>query len=149
LADAYGKLNQTDAQIKSYKAILAFKPDHAPTLHMMGKTVRGTGRYDEALVLLQKASALNPGNARIHYDIGVTYRSKHLPKEELKAYTRALRANPWLAPAHYNLGRLFIDQGKPIRALHQYEILKGIDDTLAQRLFGKIYPDANADTTKP
>jgi tetratricopeptide (TPR) repeat protein len=149
LADAYGKLNQTDAQLKSFKEILAFKPDHVPTLHMMGKMVRGIGRYDEALDLLHKASALDPDNAQIHFDIGVTYRSKNLPKEELKAYAKALRANPWLAPAHYYLGRLFIDQGKPRLALNQYEILKGIDDTLAQRLFGEIYPGAIDDMTAP
>jgi tetratricopeptide (TPR) repeat protein len=72
-----------------------------------------------------------------------------LPQEELKAYARALRADPWLAPAHYDLGRLFIDQGKPVQALHQYEILKSIDDTLAQRLFDAIYPGTNADTADP
>ena len=140
LADAYGKLNQTEAQIESFKEILAFKPDHVPTLHMMGKTVRGIGRYDEALDLLLKASALEPDNAQIHYDVGVTYHSKNQPREELQAYTRALRANPWLAPAHYNMGLLFVNQGKPRLALLQYEILKSIDNTLAQRLFGKIYP---------
>jgi tetratricopeptide (TPR) repeat protein len=149
LADVYGRLNRTDAQIQSFKAILAFKPDHVPTLHMMGKTVRGLGRLDEALDLLRKASVLDPDNAQIHYEIGVTYHSKQLPKEELKAYARALRANPWLAPAHYNLGLLFIDLDKPIQALHQYEILKNIDDTLARRLFGEIYPDTNADTANP
>ncbi len=148
LADIYGKLNQTDAQIQSFKDILAFKPDHVPTLHMMGNTVRGIGQYDEALALLEKASALDPDNAQIHYDIGVTYRSKKLPNEELKAYKEALRANPWLAPAHYGLGRLFIDQGRPGLALHQYEILKEIDDTLAQRLFGQIYPDTFDEKTE-
>ncbi len=147
LADAYGKLNQIKAQIASFREILAFKPDHVPTLHLMGTIIRGIGQYDEALDLLQKASALEPENAQIHYDIGVTYHSKNLPKEELQAYTRALRVNPWLAPAHFNMGRLFVDQGKPGLALHQYEILKGIDDTLAQRLFGRIYPSSIGDVT--
>jgi tetratricopeptide (TPR) repeat protein len=149
LADVYGRLNRTDAQMQSFKAILAFKPDHVPTLHLMGKTVRSLGRYDEALDLLRKASVLDPENAEIQYDIGVTYHAKKLPKEELKAYAKALRANPWLAPAHYNLGRLFIAQGKPVQALHQYEILKSIDDTLAQRLFGEIYPGTNMDPADP
>ncbi len=149
LADTYGKLNQTDEQIASFEAILAFNPDHVPTLHMMGNTIRGIGRYDEALGLLQKASALEPDNALIHFDIGVTYHSKNLPKEEMRAYTKALRVNPWLAPAHYNMGRLFIDQGRPGLALHQYEILRDIDDTLAQRLFKEIYPIPADDNEAP
>lgn len=141
LADAYGKLNQTDDQIASLREILAFDPDHVPTLHRMGITVGNIGRYDEAIELLQKASTLEPDNAQIHYDIGVTYQSKKQPGEELRAYTRAIKANPWMAPAHFSMGRLFIEQGNRKMALHQYEILKSIDATLADRLFGQLYPD--------
>lgn len=149
LADAYGNLNQTDDQIQSLKEILEIKPDHVPTLHRMGNTVGRIGRYDEALDLLLKASALEPDNAQIHFDIGVTYHHKKLPEKELRAYTRAIRANPWMAPAHYNMGQLFLSQGNRKLALHQYEILKSLEKTMADKLFEKIYPSTIEEVTAP
>jgi tetratricopeptide (TPR) repeat protein len=149
LADAYGNLNQTDDQIQSLKEILEIKPDHVPTLHRMGNTVGRIGRYDEALDLLLKASALEPDNAQIHFDIGVTYHHKKLPEKELRAYTRAIRVNPWMVPAHYNMGRLFLSQGNRKLALHQYEILRNLEKTTADKLFEKIYPSTLGDITAP
>lgn len=149
LASAYGQLNRTDEQIESFKEILALRPEHVPTLHQMGNTIGRIGRYDEALDLLLQASALDPDNAQIHFDIGVTYRHKKLPEKELRAYTQAIRANPYMAQAHHNMGQLFLSQGNRMLALHQYEILKSLEKTLADRLFKKIYPETIEEVTAP
>ena len=149
LAYAYGELNQTDEQIASFKEILEIRPGHVPTLHRMGNTIGRTGRYDEALDLLLQASALEPDNAEIHFDIGVTYHHKKLPDKELLAYTKAIRANPWMAPAHHNLGQLFLSQGNLKLALHQYEVLKSLEASLADRLFKSIYPETIEEVIEP
>src|SRR5271166_3077041 len=55
-----------------YRKILAMDPNHIGSLHNLGLILHGSGRYQEALDLLQKAIELSVHNAVAHNSIGTT-----------------------------------------------------------------------------
>ena len=142
LADAYEHLDQTEAQIEIYKQILDIHPDHVPAMQRLGRSLGNIGRYDKALDMLHRASALAPDNAEIYYDMGTIYHSRNLPSEELNAYVRAIRTDPRMAQAHFSIALLFLRQGNRKLALQEYAILKDLDQDAALRLFDTLYPDS-------
>ena len=99
----------------------------------MGVALGKIGRFNEALEYLQRARALEPDSALIHYNIGVTYHRMNNAREEIRAYITAIRANPRMAAAHYNLGLAFLSQGRRQLALGQYEILKTLKPDIADQ----------------
>ena len=144
LGRAYGELARPEDQIHTLEKILDERPDHIPALIGLGAALAENGRPDEALQLLNRAHDLEPGNPMIHYNMGVMYNHLDRPADAAAAYIRAIRLSPRMAPAHYNLGLTYLAQGKPKRALDQYEILKALDEKAAGSLFDNIYPPDSA-----
>lgn len=65
-----------------------------------------TGNPDKAAEHYEKARALNPGQADLHYNYGVLLFSEERFAEAREAFERALEANPSYATAHNNLGQI-------------------------------------------
>jgi tetratricopeptide (TPR) repeat protein len=59
--------------------------------------------------------------------------------EAIEAYNQTIRIKPGDAKAHYNLGVAYLHIRDRGSALGQYEILKNLDNDLANRLFNLIY----------
>ena len=82
------KLDRLDILERDLRAILAEKPDHAEALNALGFTLADrTDRYDEALVLLERALELKPDDFYVIDSMGwVLYRVGRL--EEAIQYLR-------------------------------------------------------------
>ena len=75
-----------DVHERDMRRLIALKPDHAHAYNALGYTLADrTDRYDEALILIEKALALKPGDPFILDSIGwVHYRLGH--REKARAY---------------------------------------------------------------
>ena len=71
-------------------------PENAAAHFYRGEALNRLGHVDEALEALERASRLQPRNARIYYLMGILYDRKHLPAEAGAMYRRAreLSGNP-------------------------------------------------------
>jgi len=114
LGRIYSGAGDYDAAISTLEASRPEQPsDQAKVLKELGLSYRRRGEalkqdadYDEALQLLKKASALNPGDADTLAIIGGLYRRRKEYVQALDFYERAWRANPGLSYALGNLASL-------------------------------------------
>lgn len=63
--------------------------DHGPAHLYRGEALNLLGRIDEALASLERASELDPDNARIYQALGVIYDKRREPDEAARMYKRA------------------------------------------------------------
>jgi tetratricopeptide (TPR) repeat protein len=61
-------------------------------------------KVDEAIVLLQKAIASDPNEAKAHSNLGSAWRAKGREEEAIACYRQAIKIDPGLVPPRYNLG---------------------------------------------
>ena len=104
-----------------YRQILAAKPRHADSLHLLGVIASQTGQHDIAARLIRDAIAFAPGAAVYHSNLGEAYR--HLGKwdQAIASYQHALSLNPALSEAHNNLGLTLRAKGKHTESIACYE----------------------------
>ena len=68
----YARLGQLDAAVKSYKKVIAIKPDSAEAHYNLGATLQRLGQLDAAVKSYKKVIAINPNSAEAHYNLGAT-----------------------------------------------------------------------------
>lgn len=101
-------------------------PGTAPgdTLRLTAVALHQQGRSREALVLLQQALSLNPGDPLIHNNLGSVLRSLGDLDGAVRAFREACRLAPGLAAAWFNLGKLLKAQA------HIHEALDALNRAL-------------------
>lgn len=62
---------------------------HGPAFYYRGEALNRLGRFDEALQALERATVLQPQNARAFYTLGHLYDRKHMGEEATLMYRRA------------------------------------------------------------
>jgi protein O-GlcNAc transferase len=146
LVDA-GLLHQQSGRLfdaeQHYDRALAKQPDHVEALHLLGLVRHQTGRYSEAVELIQKAIALKSSPCPVLLtNVGAALQESKRLDEAEDCYRRAIQAKPDYMPAHENLCRLLpirgklqaaadawvnlgnqlLDQGKPQEAYLRYRL---------------------------
>jgi tetratricopeptide (TPR) repeat protein len=104
-----------------FRAALKAKTDHFDALHVLGIIAARTGRAQEAVDLLRRAIASNPGDAAAHSHLGNVLRALDRPAEALQSFARALALKPDYAEAFYNRGNALGDLKRHAEALESYE----------------------------
>ena len=80
-----------------------------------------TGRYTEAIGMVQRALTVEPEFVGAHFLIGLASDAAGLLDDATRAYQAGLRINPDLAEAHYNLGVVYGKQGRPEDEIREYQ----------------------------
>jgi len=86
----------------------------------MGTDFARQGRYEEARVALEKAVAIDPGNAFILNNLGLVMRRLGRIDEATRAYAAAIQFNPGYAVTYKNYGILLEQNGETRRAIDAY-----------------------------
>jgi tetratricopeptide (TPR) repeat protein len=63
--------------------------DHGPAFFYRGEALNRLGKVEEAMAALERATVLQPRNAKAFYTLGILYDRKHLPEEAALMYRRA------------------------------------------------------------
>jgi tetratricopeptide (TPR) repeat protein len=113
-----GRLNQAEAL---YRQILNQEPRHPDALHLLGVIAQQRGRPAQAIEMIERAVALNPGQAIYHVNLGEAYRSAGKPAQTEAQCRTALKLAPTNAQAHYNLALALIQLGRPAEAVGHFE----------------------------
>ena len=114
LADALthhqaGQLTEAD---RLYKKILAFQPQHADSLHLLGVIAIQRQRYDSAVHLIGAAVTIDPTAPAYHSNLGTALHAAGRLAEASESFHRALTLKPDYPEAHNNLGLTLKDQGR-------------------------------------
>ena len=86
-----------------------------------GKSLKDTGRFDEAILQYQKALIFLPDSATAHYNLANALQYQNRNQEALEHYQSTLRLEPTHAKAHGNMGGILQGHGRIKEALAHYE----------------------------
>ena len=98
-----------------YRKVLARKPQHDRALFMLSGLLFEAGRFEEAILFLERLVAVAPHPAYLT-NLGETYRRHGQLDAAAAACRRALAADPELPEAHHNLGLTLMNAGAPDQA---------------------------------
>ncbi|MBI4537310.1 MAG: tetratricopeptide repeat protein [candidate division NC10 bacterium] len=117
-----------DLTIQAYLKTAELAPDWAEVWVGLGDAYQAKGRFDEAVLNYQKALALEPNNARVHYGMGkIYYNEKQLYHEAVAEYQRAIALDPGLLEAHLSLADLYGEKGLYQEAIARYDYVLSLD----------------------
>jgi len=91
-------------------------------------------RYAEAEASYLRAAHANPKESQAYMGLGYVYAAQDRADDAIKAFQKAIEVKPKLGAAHFNLGMIYSALARKDEALKEYEVLKGLDKTLADRL---------------
>ncbi len=104
-----GRLAEAD---QNYRKVLAADPRHSDSLHMLGVLACQTKHPDIAVDLIQRAVAINGGNAAYHHNLGSAWNDLGRLDEAIASFRRAVGLKPDYVKALHNLGHALRDQGR-------------------------------------
>jgi len=91
-------------------------PEHPFAWQAIGILLLQSGRLDESLTYLQKAAALAPQSAEIHFNLGNAVSLLGRTDEARDCYERAVFLDPGFTEAYFNLGNTLREFGELGRA---------------------------------
>jgi tetratricopeptide (TPR) repeat protein len=115
-----------------YSAILAFDPNHADSLHLLGMIAYADGDHESAIRNIRRAIAINKNEASYHSNLGTIVHQQGKLEEAAECYQHALVLKPELAEAHYNLGNVFHAQEQLEEAIACYEQALSLNSKLPE-----------------
>ena len=110
-----------EAAIEKYIQALARSPGYPLAMLNLGDLLTRTGKYTEAVVLLQRLIELDPKSGEPHNNLGNALQGLGRFEEAVTHYQDALRIKPDYAEAHYNLGNSLRGLGRPEEAVTHYQ----------------------------
>jgi tetratricopeptide (TPR) repeat protein len=113
---------------------LKLRPDHVPTLLVMGDAAFARRDLDAASQALERAVALAPEHADAWFKVSLVRQDQHDLAGAIAALERAVAANPERADALVNLGIALQESGRVDDALRAY----GRAYRLRAQTFGRI-----------
>lgn len=122
----YGQRRTTEVETLARSLTMRF-PLHGFGWKMLGAALQTQARGENALLCMQKAVRLLPGDAETHSILGVTLKDQGRLSESEASLRRALAIKPDFAEAHNNLGIVLRAQGQLLEAeasLHRALALK-------------------------
>ncbi len=123
---------------KELKEAININPNYAPAHHFFADYLKAMGRFDEALVEIEKAQELDPLSLAINTGVGhVLYLSRQYDKA-IEKYKRAVELDPNFMMTHIWFGRPYLEKGMFEEAISELETgvkLSG-ESTLALAMLG-------------
>lgn len=104
-----------NAEVKCRK-ILAFFPDDADTLNLIGLIEYHRKKFERAIHFIGKAIYHNNQNPDFYNNIGLVFLAMGKLEAALKSYLRALDLRPDCASTEYNLGGVYLSLGEVEKA---------------------------------
>lgn len=129
--------NWQKAEQEFHKAI-HINPNYAPAHHFYADYLKALGRFDEALVEIEKARELDPLSLAINTGVGhVLYLSRQYDKA-IEEYRRAVELDPNFMATHLWFGRPYLEKGMYPEALAELETAVSLsgESTLALAMLG-------------
>lgn len=97
-------------------------PDHAMTLHYLGKSLYYIGKYADSIAYLRKSIEINPGDKEVLYLLGNAYNESGKIDNAYKIYSH-LRPDPQYGPASsLESGQINLSRRNYTKAIEDFEI---------------------------
>lgn len=131
------------ARIRELRAELAVNPENAKARSDLGEALARKGRFDDALIHLEKAITRCDDQADTNFYLGWTYLALGDLEQGRRYIMRALELNPRFGygEPHLRLGNYFFARGEYKEAIPHYEAFRDIYSSGVEGLYklGECY----------
>jgi superkiller protein 3 len=145
LCRAYNDLNKPELAISACNNALKINPNDGETFFYLGRANDVLDRpaeaakfYKRAVTGLEAFTAERPTYSDGFYHLGNAYFADNQLDKAIAAYSKCLELSPRFGRARYNIGIVQLQKNNKPGATEQYNILVGIDRTLATKLKTEI-----------
>ncbi len=107
--------------IEEVERARALAPNASGPMTALGVYRCVTGRFEEALPLVRRATEIDPLNPRVHAQHGAVASASSDLEEACEAYQAALELSPGMTLGHSSLGLLFLRRGMGERAIAEIQ----------------------------
>jgi tetratricopeptide (TPR) repeat protein len=107
-----------EEQMRLVVSRLPYSPRHC---QFLGESLRGQGRFDEAIALFQRALETGAERASLHADLAMAYAGKQDYQQAERHFSKSLDIDPFNPKTYYDLSEAIRRQGEADRAM---EILR-------------------------
>jgi tetratricopeptide (TPR) repeat protein len=104
-----------------YRRVLAMRPDHFDSLHLLGVVFLQRCQYEQAVRQIDVALRQNPNNVNALNNRGTALKELKRFGDALASYDRALKLKPDYADAHSNRGNILKELRRFDEALASYD----------------------------
>jgi predicted O-linked N-acetylglucosamine transferase (SPINDLY family) len=118
--------------ITQCEKILAARPDHADSLHLLGVIAHQSGRDPEAVELISRAICVNPDQPTYYYSMGNVFKNQGQLNDAIDCYQKALHLKPHFGQAQNNMGNAYYELGDLNRAIACYQSAIGVSPDYAE-----------------
>lgn len=126
-----GRLHEAAIQ---YKQLLDIDPENFHALHMLGLTLHGLGRSEEAIDAILRALKINPRSAEACNNLGNVLYLSGRSLESIPYFVEAISLRPDFFQAHNSLGKVLHETGREEEAIAQYFKSVAIEPNYAEAL---------------
>jgi tetratricopeptide (TPR) repeat protein len=139
----HGRLGDHEKEIDLYQRAVQCGYDADDQLFFnLGMALVEFEQTESALTALERAVALDPGNAENHFGLGLAAASAGRLDLAMSALTKAVAVDPRHWDARLELARIELEQGRLEEARLQLEaVQKGAPDSEALKMLWHIYQD--------
>lgn len=121
-----------------FKRAIEINPSYAPAHHFYADLLKATARFEEAVVQIEQAQALDPLSLAINTGVGHVYYLSRQYDRAIEQYQRAVDLDPAFMATHLWFGRPYLEKGMFTEALRELETavtLSG-ESTVALAMYG-------------
>jgi len=135
LGAAYKYQGDLERASQFAKRSLEIDPNQPDTWNNLGSSLRGLGRWEEAVLALNEACSRRPNFALGLYNLGNAYLEKRDLKNAIHYYNRAIDADPKYANVYVNRGNCYRELRDYREAEKAYKKAYELDPSLIETQF--------------
>jgi serine/threonine-protein kinase len=106
---------------REYKRALDLDPNYAMAYHWYGYDMMCMGRYEEAIMMIERAHELDPLSLVINRNLGQVYYRSGQHEKGREVLQGVFEKNPNFSYLHYHFGNIAFQQGRYEEALAQFQ----------------------------
>jgi tetratricopeptide (TPR) repeat protein len=127
-----------DVKAGVLKQVVKADSDNADAYRFLAGYYMDSGSYEKAVEVLMQVVKIDPNDAYAHSMLGDAYWNYGRYEEAIVAYKRAMKLHVDDPHVRYQIGLAYLKMGDRDSALEEHEILKTMDEELANELLGFI-----------
>jgi protein O-GlcNAc transferase len=112
---------QLEKAEKTYRKIIAYHPNHAGVLNLLGLIEYQKNNFEYASFLISQAIRIEDKNPDFHNNLGTVYKTMGKLSKARNSYMTALNLKPDSANTAYNIGGVYLVMGDVEQAIKYYQ----------------------------
>lgn len=134
LGRKYYLAGEYNKAIDAFEQQLIKKPNSVENLFYLGLAYEKTKEYEKEIDTYKRAIKLSPKRPEFYFNISNAYYETGNNSEAINALNKAIELRPDYLKAHYGISKIYSEIGEKEKAYKAYEIVKTLDNNIAEKL---------------